>query len=205
MARYEYMRLKLCDIPEEVIKHYDLITKVKNDGYTCIEIKRGMYGLPQSGLLAQQLLEKRLNAEGYNQDTIVPGLWTPTWRPITFTLCVDDFEVKYVGEQHVDHLMTVLSNHYTNSSAWTGLCYLGLDLDWDCEKHDLNLSMLSYIQDTLTRFHHSRPHKPQHQPYPHVKITSGDKAQYATTEENSQLLAPADKKFIQEVTRTFLY
>ena len=88
MAQYEYMRLKLCSIPEEVIKHYDLTTKAKNDGYVYIEIRRGMYGLPQSGLLSQQLLEKRLNSEGYNQDTLVTGLWTHTWRPITFTLCV---------------------------------------------------------------------------------------------------------------------
>ena len=58
MARYEYMRLKLLDIPEEVTKHYNLATKVKNDGYVYIEIRQGMYGLPQSGLLAQQLLEK---------------------------------------------------------------------------------------------------------------------------------------------------
>ena len=58
MARYEYMRLKICDIPEEVTKNYNLATKVKNDGYVYIEIRRGMYGLPQSGLLAQQRLEK---------------------------------------------------------------------------------------------------------------------------------------------------
>ena len=64
MARYEYMRLKLCDIPEDVTKHYNLETKVKNDGYVYIEIRQGMYGLPQSGLLTQQLLEKRLNTEG---------------------------------------------------------------------------------------------------------------------------------------------
>ena len=55
MARYEYMHLKLCDIPEDVTKHYNLETKVKTDGYVYIEIRRGMYGLPQSGLLAQQL------------------------------------------------------------------------------------------------------------------------------------------------------
>ena len=114
------MRLKLSDIPEEVTKHYNLETKVKNDGYVYIEIRRGMYGLPQSGLLAQQVLGKRLNTEGYNQVTLVPGLWTHTWRPITFTLCVNDFGVKYVGKQDVDHLMTVLSNHYTISSYWTG-------------------------------------------------------------------------------------
>ena len=41
--------------------------------------------------------------------------------------------------------------------------------------------------------------------YPHAKITYGYKAQYATAEDNSQLLAPADKIFIQELTGTFLY
>ena len=65
--------------------------------------------------------------------------------------------------------------------------------------------MLSYVQDSLTRFQKSLPHKPQHQPYPHAKITYGGKSKYATEEDNSQLLAPADKKIIQEVTGTFLY
>ena len=52
------MLLNLCDIPEDVSRHYNLTTKVKNDGYVYIEIRCGMYVLPQSGLLAQQLLEK---------------------------------------------------------------------------------------------------------------------------------------------------
>ena len=61
MARYKYMRLKLCDIPEDVVRHYILATKVKSDGYVYIEIRRGMYGIPQSGLLTHHLPEKRLN------------------------------------------------------------------------------------------------------------------------------------------------
>ena len=39
MARYKYMRLKLCDIPEDVTKNYNLETKVKNNGYVYIEIR----------------------------------------------------------------------------------------------------------------------------------------------------------------------
>ena len=117
--------------------------KFKSDGYVYIEIRRGMYGLPQSVLLAHQLLEKRLNAKGCSQDKLVPVLWTHSWRPVTFTLYVDDFGFKYVGEQHVDHLMTVLSSHYTISSDWTGSRYLGIDLDWDYEKLEVHLSMLS--------------------------------------------------------------
>ena len=60
--------------------------------------------------------------------------------------------------------MTVLSIHYTISSDWTVSRYLGIDLDWDYENCEVYLSMLSYMQDALTRFHHSRPHKPQDQP-----------------------------------------
>ena len=130
-------------------------------------------------------MEKRLNAEGYRQDTLVPGLWTHLWRPVTFTLCVDDIAVKYVGKQHIDHLMTVLSSHFTISSVCTGSLYLGLNRDWDYEKREVHLSMLSYVQDAPTRFHHSRPHNTQHQPYPHAKITYGGKVQYATAEDNS--------------------
>jgi hypothetical protein len=90
-----------------------------------------MYGLPQAGILAQQLLEARLNAHGYRQSTITPGLWRHDFRPISFTLCVDDFGIKYVGKEHVDHLSGILGNHYKCSHDWTGTRYLGMDIDWD--------------------------------------------------------------------------
>jgi hypothetical protein len=45
-----------------------------------------MYGLPQAGILANKLLEKRLNAHGYFQHCHTPGLWAHRSRPIQFTL-----------------------------------------------------------------------------------------------------------------------
>ena len=36
MARYKYISLKLCDIPKDLSKHYNLATKVKSDGYVYI-------------------------------------------------------------------------------------------------------------------------------------------------------------------------
>ena len=50
------MCLKLFDIPEDLALHYNLASKVKSYGYFYTEIRRGMYGIPQSGLLAQQML-----------------------------------------------------------------------------------------------------------------------------------------------------
>ena len=52
----EYVRLKLSDMPEDFVEHYNLKTKATKYGYIVIAIKRGMYGLPQAVLLAQDLL-----------------------------------------------------------------------------------------------------------------------------------------------------
>ena len=98
MDRYEYMRLKLADMPEDVIAHYNLTEMATPDRFIYCEIQKGMYGLPQAGIIAQQLLEQRLEKDGYRQSTTTPGLWTHDTRPISFTLVVDDFGVKYVGE-----------------------------------------------------------------------------------------------------------
>jgi hypothetical protein len=75
LHRPEYIRMKLNDIPAEVIGEYKLNDKATPDGSIYIKAKRGMYGLPQSGLLANELLEKRLNRHGYRQSKFVPGLW----------------------------------------------------------------------------------------------------------------------------------
>ena len=52
------MRLKLSDLPKSGVQHYHVENKSTRDGYVYVEIKRGIYGLPQAGLIAQQLLEK---------------------------------------------------------------------------------------------------------------------------------------------------
>ena len=79
-------------------------------GWIYFEIRRGCYGLPQSGMLANKQLRLRLEKEGYYEARTTPGLWRHKWRPIQFFLVVDDFGVEYVGKQHADHLATILKN-----------------------------------------------------------------------------------------------
>ena len=67
MARSKYMRLKLSDLPENVISHYNLEEKVTTDSWVYIEITRGMYGLPHAGLISQQLLEKDSTSRATNK------------------------------------------------------------------------------------------------------------------------------------------
>ena len=79
LKRPEYIRMKLADIPQEIIDEYKLKTIAKPDGSIYIVANKGMYGLPQAGLLANELLEKRLNKNGYHQSKLVPGLWKHEW------------------------------------------------------------------------------------------------------------------------------
>ena len=44
-----------------------------SNGWVYMEIRKGMYALPQEGLLAQELTEKRLAANVYTQNKLTPG------------------------------------------------------------------------------------------------------------------------------------
>ena len=120
MARYKYLRLKLSKLPEDEIEQYGLKDKTTIEGYIYVYIRKIMYGLPQAGLLAQDLLEQRLQKQGYTKRKATPSFWTHAWRPISFTLVVDDFVVKYAGKEHADHLVRVLKEKYEISKDWGG-------------------------------------------------------------------------------------
>ena len=62
-----------------------------------MEIIKAIYGLPQAVFLANKLLKKRLAPSVYYEMPHTPGLWKHVYRPIAFTLVVDDFGVKCVN------------------------------------------------------------------------------------------------------------
>jgi hypothetical protein len=124
LARPEYIQIKISDIPEEIINECNLCNKVTESGHVHIEANKGMYGLPQAGLIANELLKKQLNEHGYRQSKLILGLWTHDTQPIQFTLVVDDFGVKYIGKEHTLHLHKVLEAHYQLTCDWTGQCSL---------------------------------------------------------------------------------
>ena len=67
-----------------------------------------MYGLPESGSLANKFLKEMLEEHRYTEVDHTPGLFKHENRSIWFTLTVDDLGVKYIGEEHAIHLMDVL-------------------------------------------------------------------------------------------------
>ena len=89
--------------PEWIVKQYDLTKHVLNL-LIYLEMHWAVWGLPQAGILANKLLRKRLLPHGHYKCSNTPGLWKHHMQPISFTLVVNNFGVKYVGKEHVDHL-----------------------------------------------------------------------------------------------------
>ena len=120
MKRYKYFRMNIALFPQDIIEEFNLLEKVDHDGNVFCEVRRGMYGLPQAGIIAQELLEERLIVAGYRQSKLTPGFWTHDWRPISFTLVVDDFGVKCINKDDVTHLLDILQKDYDVDTDWDG-------------------------------------------------------------------------------------
>jgi hypothetical protein len=182
MDRFEYMRIPVELIPEEFVLAYNLHQKVKN-GHIFMQIEKGMYGLPQAGILANKILRKQLAPYGYFKTPHTPGLWKHISRPVQFSLVVDDFGIKYTEEDNVNHLLNVLKGDYEISEDWNGELYCGITLQWDYKSIILDTSIQGYVHKQLVRYKHVRPKKPVDTPLLSVPRT------YRT---DSQKIIPPD-------------
>ena len=202
LKRPEYAKIKLSDIPDEVIKEYRLHEKATPDGWVYIKAIRGMYGLPQSGSLGHDLLEQRLNQEGYYQSRIVPGLWRHNTKAIQFVLVVDDFGIKYLKKEDLDHLVQSLQKYYEVTVDMTGKEYVKIELDWDYEHRQVHLSMAPYLQKALRQFDNLVPTQRQDSPYPHIEPKYGAKQQLAAY-DTSDAVGKKEQQYVQQVTGKF--
>jgi hypothetical protein len=71
-----------------------------------------MHGLPMAGKLAKYLLKKRLREDDHHPCQFTPGLLKHVWRPVAFTLDMDEFGVKFVSKNNANHLVNTLKKHY---------------------------------------------------------------------------------------------
>ncbi len=131
---YEYMRMPLDLFPDNIVNHYDLRRKAKN-GFVYMEIRKGMYGLPQAGILANKLLKKRVALHGYFEQPHTPGLWKHISCPVWFNLCVNDFEIKHIGIENLQHLYHALKKEtHGIVEDYKGEIYCGITLKWNYKK-----------------------------------------------------------------------
>ena len=157
MDRLEYMRIPINLIPPEIIREYKL-DALQHNQYVYIRINKGMYGLPQAGKLANDLLETGLSKHGWYQCRHTPGLWRHSNKPIKFALVVDDLAIHYTHKTHIDELIHTLRQAYEGVSVdWEAKLYCGITMKWNYHLRTCELSMPGYISATLQKFKHIAP------------------------------------------------
>eukprot|EP00804_Cyclotella_cryptica_P016363 CCRYP_009915-RA/>CCRYP_009915-RA protein AED:0.19 eAED:0.12 QI:0/0/0/1/0/0/2/0/920 len=191
----EYMKMPLALFPDHIRAQYNLDKHAIN-GFVYLELP---------GALANKLLRKRLAPHGYCEVAHTPGLWRHVTRPISFTLVVDDFGVKYVGQEHAKHLIHVLQENYMMSIDWDGALYCGIQLNWDYDHRTLDISMPRYIDKVLQRFQHPVPSSPQNGPYKPYPKKYGAAAQDPIPTDASAPLRSDGQKRIQQIVGALLY
>jgi len=183
----------------EVIRlQYNLYSLVDDNGYVYCEVRKGMYGLRQAARLAFDNLVINLEPDGYYPVRECPGLWKHTIRPTVFSLCVDDFGVKYHSKDDLIHLLQTLRKHYQCTIDEEGKNYLGLTLSWNYADRYVDVLMPGYVRAARQRFKHPQPKRPQFSPHPWQPPTYGQPIQYAD-HPVSPPLNKSDSTYIQSI------
>jgi hypothetical protein len=201
------MVVLMASLPQEVIDEYSL-NDLAVDGKVYIKIQKGMYGLPQAGILANELLQRRLAQDGYQPTNHTYGLWTHDTRPITLSLVVDDFGIKYVVQEHVEHLKASVDKHYQISCYLIGNACCGIKLDWDYKNKFVDLSMPGYIKASLHKFQHPTPTptptRPENAPHTWSPPIYYANIQYIEAHQDSPLVPQKYVTRIQQLAGTLL-
>jgi hypothetical protein len=200
----QYMRIHIDLIPEEIREEYNTDEFMDENGFVYMDVTGAIYGLAQSGYLANQDLIKNLSTFGYHPVKRTPGLWKHETRKTTFTLVVNDFGVQYFCKEDADHLINAIKANCPVKVDWTGSKYIGIDLDWDYEKEEVKLSMKYYVKKALKEYQHKAPTKPFDAPTKYHKPEFGQKIQYERVDKSEPLTAKQIKT-TQEVCGKFLY
>ena len=158
-----------------------------------MEISRRMYGHPQSGILGNKLLKQCLIKQGYREIPHTPGIFRHEIQQVWFKLVVDDFGIKYVGEENAKHLLGVLKKIYEMQEDWTGSLYCGITLDWKYEKQYVDIPMPNYVPKQLLAYGRPPPKRAQHTPFEPRPINYVTKSDTIIHEDPVKLLGDADK------------
>ena len=120
-------------------------------------------------------------------------MWAHDNKPLTFSLIVDDFGIKYTRQQDVKELLTLLRQHYEAvTTDWSGTLYGGITIKWDYILRKVHTSMPGYLQKALHQFQHEAPDSLTFSSHPYTPPTYGVKVQMAKVESTAPLL---DKKY----------
>ena len=115
MQNPEEMRVKYKHLQNDIITQCNLDSKLTNNDYVCINIKKGMPGLKQASKLAYDHLRVFLEPYLYEPILDAVGLWRHETRPTKFYLCEDDFVIKHWYVEDYNHLCDAIGDTFKHT------------------------------------------------------------------------------------------
>ena len=82
---------------------------------------------------------------------------------------VDNFGIKDINKDDLDHLIRTLEKYYDIAIDLDGKEFMKIELDWDYENKWVHLLMAPYLQKALRQFDNIVPTKRHNSPYPHIE------------------------------------
>ena len=119
-----------------------------------MRIEKGVYGLKQAGIIANQKLVKHMAPFGYHPVKHTPGLWVHTSKKTLFSLVVDNLCVQYFSTEDAAHFLNAPRAKYLITVYMEATVYTGIKLTWDHVHRTVTFSMQSYVYKALHRFQH---------------------------------------------------
>lgn len=200
MEKPGYMRVPLKDIPIDIVDQYGL-AKFAIAGLVHFKVMMSMYGHQAAGHLANKLLIKTIEPEGYYEDPIVPCLIKHKSLPTIGCLVVDDLGLKINSEENLIHIVKSIEKVWKVKINRAGDKFVGMALDWDYNPDNptLRISSNSVIPDGLKRFFPGQELKGADTP----SIFTYKNHNGETADNVTPILRPDKTKFVQEFAGTF--
>ncbi len=164
-----------------------------------------MYGLPQSGIITQQLLKECLGKVGYTQSKIIPGLWKHQTRAMSFLLCCQQLCHKMHKERRPLPLVKCTQEGLLSDRRLDGQKMprnhhrVGLQQpkssSLDARIHQEGIIMLQTRHTQKDAKLTASTHNPRLR----------KQIQYAADEDDTSTLGKNDRKCIQQVAGALLY
>jgi len=78
---------------------------------------------------------------------------------------VDDFAVKYINREDVNHLINTIRKYYPMTVDKEATKYIGLTIQWDYINRKVHTHMPGYLDKAYVRLNHEKPMKIQTSPH----------------------------------------
>ena len=205
LTKKQYMRVHRRMIPYDTQTHFNITdARYWYKDHILVEISKGMYGLTEAGILAQERLYEHLGKYGFYLTKNTPGLLRHETRDIIFSLVVDDFGICYTNKADVEFLIEILQKLYKITIDWSGTKYLRMTIDHDFINNTITISMPDYVPKAMKRFGIKEDHKKTYAPGPHMKVQYGKTPQTANIDMSPQI-SDERRRIIQQVVGVFMY